>query len=1381
MQTKHFILFFFSPETSSLEANSLFQLLQKILKYCGILLKNHSKCSEKIASKFSIENFQQILMQIVASTSTPLDLRLNCSLLFVQMDLANQKDLIDVFKKIYYKEERFENINDLDQMSLFYGHLCCLESKHLFTPKLMGCKDDLASYMLKRLPSIINSTHCGFTAVIVCRILNNLLIRLCDYVKLAEISDNVFQQELYNKYALNSTNTNLILELIWMLWDHYLENVKHIAKETFIILLKVQIHINSKEAVVYFTGLASSLAHSLIQRQSFRALICLVPFIEVDSLIKSNLEIINDLFKMLSDSTYAPHSANLLEAIFTKHYSEINQDDWERFWLAAFFDNFSIGMLVYGYESLLEKLFNIGGNICQAILLLSSSESLDDLKHCLLIMCTKISIKAIGKKKIGPIQKFSSGADGNENYWKDILPFHILVASLDSADDELKILSFNLLCDNSKSTALYDERELRVLKSFIIKNITNNYVSFCQNFVNNIKKALSRIAKGISSQIKLYTSISDKSELNKTIDIHTTFICDLFHFLTNSICVGSSFNKRSTSLRIMELFFDLLHEANFSYLKNRLFLQPLRDSLILCLRDSYEDNKKIAQKLLILMLEDHQFKGKQIDCILIQSVWTLASSSRSSDSLTASYLLNAFLKDLPVTIQEDFPAVVRENPRLLACSFILNKLENEISIAQQSLFEAATSGPMYGLLLCLRSLFANLEERDLIQRELWKNLMKKIIEACLLVAKIVAKVVANSSPEGHLPIDLTQSNDIFTSDTNISIENQEHVLGMVSDKSLRNNRTAKAQLLLVCGWRNIKEVSLLFGIFIQGSRAVDTLTLLSQEEVELIGTFFLTQLTETKHRGAFEQAYNGFVMVCNKLWRCKSVVNKFPQTWLNYIIEAIQDMNNNRLCTTRRSAGVPFIIQAILTTEPRLRAGNSLKSAIDTLFNLSSDPEIHLECKIHVLNILRALFRDAKISEEIIPYVSKGVKLAVEGYANNSWFVRNSSSLMFASLVNRMLGVKKTQEDLHSKNAVSAFVFFKRYSDLYEFFLEKLSLSVIELKRGESAASSFPLLMLLARLSQTSTDGYSSSISLMPFVPLILDFTSSPVYQLRCLASKALIPLTTPLMAVNLIEQLCSSLSLENQNHLHGSLLCLIKLCESFLKNILDSKENRDKLIASFSSIAWIASEANPCLFTRAFAIDLFNILVKHHLCFSQTLKFLISESFIFLSCPSFNKYQHVPGIDLAYKAYISFFLNVYEKNENRNQELLLNFLKLPSLDVQTQVLRHFLLIESGQGLIKTVLSRLEKNDDHPDCINLFYNILTKRLQKFEPNDCIYRDILDKILATIFERLNLEMRGEYIISLIATSEAIITYKIKVSFIDLHFFFLSETSVPSFPL
>lgn len=127
--------------------------------------------------------------------------------------------------------------------------------------------------------------------------------------------------------------------------------------------------------------------------------------------------------------------------------------------------------------------------------------------------------------------------------------------------------------------------------------------------------------------------------------------------------------------------------------------------------------------------------------------------------------------------------------------------------------------------------------------------------------------------------------------------------------------TVTPQMVLICSWRTVKEVSLLFGYLSAKSPIAGEKTpvgLLNETQLIQIGEHLVTLLFETKHRGAFEQAHVGFGQLCTRLWRVnQESLKKLPKIWLHHLLLAVSGLSpgNAKLCATRRSAGVPFMVQ----------------------------------------------------------------------------------------------------------------------------------------------------------------------------------------------------------------------------------------------------------------------------------------------------------------------------------------------------------------------------------------------------------------------------------------------------------------------------------------
>ena len=313
----------------------------------------------------------------------------------------------------------------------------------------------------------------------------------------------------------------------------------------------------------------------------------------------------------------------------------------------------------------------------------------------------------------------------------------------------------------------------------------------------------------------------------------------------------------------------------------------------------------------------------------------------------------------------------------------------------------------------------------------------------------------NSSPEGHLPMDIESSTLSST----------------VPESSAT---TVTPQMVLVCSWRTVKEVSLLFGYLSAKSPITNDkseLGLLAEEQLIEIGEHLVTLLFETKHRGAFEQAHVGFGQLCTRLWRLShETLNKLPKVWLHHLLLAVSGLSpgNAKLCATRRSAGVPFMVQvktieifhkfeekklfmnagskklyifkALVSSDPFIQSKpaeavfHSVMKLLLGFTNLKEDTEITAktralmyqgtifydlqdtentktessdgisnrnhretmtEVKTHSLNILRALFKHAQLGDLAMTYAADGLSAAITSYDGKTWAVSLVNSYLF--------------------------------------------------------------------------------------------------------------------------------------------------------------------------------------------------------------------------------------------------------------------------------------------------------------------------------------------------------------------------------------------------
>lgn len=192
------------------------------------------------------------------------------------------------------------------------------------------------------------------------------------------------------------------------------------------------------------------------------------------------------------------------------------------------------------------------------------------------------------------------------------------------------------------------------------------------------------------------------------------------------------------------------------------------------------------------------------------------------------------------------------------------------------------------------------------------------------------------------------SNGFESSDKLAQSTARNDVADNKSSKSPTNAVDSQAhlsQLLLACCWRSMKEIVLLLGDIASSSPVSDTPVAsdinelsdvisaiprntsqnckasietnitdaswsISPQTVIEIARLFINILLSSRHIGAFELAYPGFVKVCFSLWRSDiPVLRALPNKWVDDLLFKLKQPDTAQIfCATRRSAGIPFFI-----------------------------------------------------------------------------------------------------------------------------------------------------------------------------------------------------------------------------------------------------------------------------------------------------------------------------------------------------------------------------------------------------------------------------------------------------------------------------------------
>jgi len=61
------------------------------------------------------------------------------------------------------------------------------------------------------------------------------------------------------------------------------------------------------------------------------------------------------------------------------------------------------------------------------------------------------------------------------------------------------------------------------------------------------------------------------------------------------------------------------------------------------------------------------------------------------------------------------------------------------------------------------------------------------------------------------------------------------------------------------------------------------------------------------------------------------------------------------------------------------------------------------DTKIHAFNIMKFIFQDAYLRQDVNTYVPKAMILSMEEFKSDNWSIRNSALMCFTALIKRLL------------------------------------------------------------------------------------------------------------------------------------------------------------------------------------------------------------------------------------------------------------------------------------------------------------------------------------------------------------------------------------------
>lgn len=268
-------------------------------------------------------------------------------------------------------------------------------------------------------------------------------------------------------------------------------------------------------------------------------------------------------------------------------------------------------------------------------------------------------------------------------------------------------------------------------------------------------------------------------------------------------------------------------------------------------------------------------------------------------------------------------------------------------------------------------------------------------------------------------------------------------------------------------------------VVVQSELSTETKNFFNPKEVIELVKCFTDALLSIKHLGAIDKISLGLSHFCKKFYEMSN---------MNYaglaseLLEKIMSSLTQGDCQTifRRSAGLPNAISSLLKAEPVGMKISTFPKVLAELERLAvTDVSDHPEVRIHAINILRVIFQDAELKQDMEHYMGQGLALAIKGFSNNDWSIRNSSLMLYSAIMKRLFPNVSNESQANYRSGLNVIQFFVlRAPSLLKFFFDE----ILEFSTRTSELNMYPTLypisLILSKLlpydmnsSQDTTEG----------------------------------------------------------------------------------------------------------------------------------------------------------------------------------------------------------------------------------------------------------------------------------------------------------------------
>ncbi|XP_066418463.1 tRNA (32-2'-O)-methyltransferase regulator THADA-like [Molothrus aeneus] len=802
---------------------------------------------------------------------------------------------------------------------------------------------------------------------------------------------------------------------------------------------------------------------------------------------------------------------------------------------------------------------------------------------------------------------------------------------LGAREEGIRLAALGLLCCSPNTNQPLSGTEVRLLREFLPLNLNCDSSSFRQLLQAAVRKALVRLRDSSLAQLRgKAPRRSGPAEGAEQLAQAVGFVEWLLQLSIASLSPGSNYQRKKTALLLLAAVLETCTDTwspdrkkgqpprtmatLLSYARQRgcwdFFSQPNLLALLSCLQDSTNEIRDLASELLVRYFPTTF--PEPIAQALFQLAQDTLGSPRVQEAEAGSVLMKTILQKsdsgtMKSLSLEAEAALTLPSRGLCFAQHLLHVLQAQYKVARQDLLRAAATAPMHGAIAALRrcllqvpEVAVSMQAAELVQS--WQELLTCLVTTVRDITSLLLRALQSQQGPGA---DEQAAAPSFAEMGNAigSLIMLGKGQGQEEEESDSVLLSEEHSLILTCCWVSVKEIGLLLGglaeLLLSPALPAEVGPLLPLPTLQMATRVFQEILLRCRHWGAVEGCSMGFTKFCAALLN-------HPDPELQAIPRAVLEQGLEALCgprsssITRRAAGFPMLFLCIVSGEAPAQARPLLTHCIQTLLSLAAtalpqdwDQTLDLP-QVCALHVLQTLVRGAGLGGAVLCHATPMMALALRGLGSPCWAMRNAAIQLFSALTSRLLGQPWSHRDGCPSEGLSLHAFLSQHPKLGAVLLGELKVATAPTSGGPRLHPALhAVLTLLAQLQPGADIAGSSSA---PFLEPLLGLAESPIYAVRAMAAKALVPVVAPPQRCRLLLQLARQLpaapgQIRSHNAVHGHLLQMQALLGCAMGTGGLSAKALHPVALQLEARGWLLTPAQRCPLVRAAFLQVLALL----------------------------------------------------------------------------------------------------------------------------------------------------------------------------------------------